>query len=75
MIVKIIKDDSEHGCVFPNVGEFYKAKAYIYDSAKVTLLYQVDPSSFKKLAKQHCDCSDLDPLVNEYRCNVEIINQ
>ena len=74
MIVKIIEDRSEHGYIFPLVGEYYKAIPYRLDSDKITLVYQVDPKTFKKLDVQYSECSDNDPLTNEYKCNVEIIN-
>lgn len=74
MIVEITKDSSQHGIAFPLVGEFYKAKPYRYDSDKVTLIYQVDPQTGEKLEKQHCDCSDSDPLVNEYRYNLRVVS-
>ena len=73
MIVEITKDSSEHGVIFPLVGEFYKAKPYRYDSDKVTLIYQVNQTG-KKLDKQYCDCSESDPLVNEYRHNLRVVS-
>ena len=73
MIVKITHDYSHHGIAFPIVGEFYKAKPYWLDSDKVTLIYQVDHITYKKLERQHYPCSDSQPLVNEYLENVTII--
>jgi len=70
MIVEIINADKN--CNFPLVGEFYKAKNYPYDSDKVTLIYQIDKDG-NKLDKQHYECSDDDPLINEYKYNIKVI--
>jgi len=74
MIVEITKDSSEHGVIFPLVGEFYKVKPYRYDSDKVTLIYQVNPKTGKKLDKQYCDCSESAPLINEYMYNLRVVS-
>lgn len=69
MIVEVLR-----GSVgFPLVGEYYMARSYSYDSSKVTLVYQVDPVTLDKLVDQHYPCSDIDPLVNEYRCNLRVV--
>lgn len=73
MIVQITNDNSKYGVAYPLVGEFYKAKTYPYDSDKVTLIYQVDPNTGEKLKNQHYECSDSDPLINEYKRNVQIV--
>jgi hypothetical protein len=75
MIVEITKDSSKHGIAFPLVGEHYKAKNYAYDSDKVTLIYQVNPNTGEKLEEQHYECSDADPLVNEYKYNVRVVSR
>ena len=72
MIVKI-----KEGCgsnLFPRDGEYYKAKNYPHDSEKVTLIYQVDDKTGEKLECQHHECSDSNPLINEYRSNVTIVS-
>lgn len=70
MTVEIIEDDSEYGMIFPLKGEFYKAKPYPYDSDKVTLIHRVD-SDGVKLKEQY---DEEEPLCNEYRCNIRIVN-
>ena len=71
MIVEIIKANESQN--FPKIGEYYKAKVYQYDSDKVTLIYQVDENTGDKMGEQHCECSDIDPLCNEYRNNIRIV--
>ena len=73
MIVEIIKDSTKQGYVFPIVGEFYKAKQYRLDGNKVTLIYQVDEITHEKLGYQHYECSDENPLINEYKTNIKYI--
>ena len=60
--------------IFPNIGEFYFAKPYRYDSDKVTLFYQTDNNGVI-LEKQHTDCGLNNPLCNEYRDCIKIIKQ
>ena len=74
MIVEIISDSSKNGSAFPLIGEHYKARRYPYDKDKVTLIYQVDPNTKEKLNVQHFECSEENPLTNEYTCNVRILN-
>lgn len=60
--------------IFPNVGEFYFAKPYRYDSDKVTLFYQTDKEG-NRLEKQYTDCGLDKPLCNGYLDCIKIISE
>lgn len=68
MIIEIIKTNGIDA--FPKIGEVYYAKRYSHDPfEKITLYYQVDSKSHKKIKAQY----GTEPLCNEYLVNVKIL--